>query len=95
MALASAIPVTLFDSLLAAIRKASDYNRDDTVPPAAVLWPDERREWEKLVPRLLVVLPGTDTRRVVDEYGLVVGSPIVEMDGMKLCPATLPGDRGD
>lgn len=48
---------TLFDSLLSAIQKAADYNRDDTVPPAAVLWPDEKREWEKLVPRLRGVLP--------------------------------------
>lgn len=48
---------TVFDSLLASLRKAADYNRDDTVPPAAVLWPDEKREWEKLVPRLRGVLP--------------------------------------
>ncbi len=26
--------------------KAADYNRDDTVPPAAILWPDEKREWK-------------------------------------------------
>ena len=26
-------------------------------PPAAVLWPDEKREWERLVPRLRVLLP--------------------------------------
>ena len=48
---------TVFDSLLGALQKAADYNRDDTVPPAAVLWPDEKREWEKLVPRLRAVLP--------------------------------------
>jgi hypothetical protein len=46
-----------FESLLASISRAADYNRDDTVPPAAVLWPDEKREWEKLVPRLRGVLP--------------------------------------
>lgn len=57
MAVTTASPVTLFDSLLYAIKKAAEYNRDDTVPPAAVLWPDERREWEKLVPRLRAVLP--------------------------------------
>ncbi len=48
---------SVFAALLASIQKAADYNRDDTVPPAAVLWPDEKREWEKLVPRLRAVLP--------------------------------------
>jgi hypothetical protein len=51
-----AVP-TVFDSLLGSLQSAADYNRDDTVPPAAVLWPDEKREWEKLVPRLQSVLP--------------------------------------
>ncbi len=44
--------MTVFDSLVAALQKSADYNRDDTVPPAAVLWPDEKREWEKLAHRL-------------------------------------------
>ena len=57
MAVQTANSVTVFDSLLNALQKAADYNRDDTVPPAAVLWPDEKREWEKLVPRLRAVLP--------------------------------------
>jgi hypothetical protein len=57
MATALANPSTFFDSLLAALQKAADYNRDDTVPPAAVLWPDEKREWEKLAPRLRGLLP--------------------------------------
>jgi hypothetical protein len=49
--------ITVFDSLLSALQKAADYNRDDTVRPAAVLWPDEKREWERLAPRLQAVLP--------------------------------------
>jgi hypothetical protein len=49
--------LTVLDSLLAALQKTADYNRDDSVQPAAVLWPDEKREWEKLVPRLRAVLP--------------------------------------
>jgi hypothetical protein len=57
MAMQISSPMTVFDSLLGAIQNAADYNRDDTVPPAAVLWPDEKREWEKLVPRLGAVLP--------------------------------------
>src|SRR5690348_4266746 len=48
---------TVLDALRASIRKSADHNRDDTVPPAAVLWPDEKREWERLVPRLRVLLP--------------------------------------
>ena len=50
-------PVTVFDTLLASLQKATDYNRDDTASPAAVLWPDEKREWERLVPRLRMSLP--------------------------------------
>jgi hypothetical protein len=49
--------MTVFDSILGALQKVADYNRDDTVPPAAILWPDERRDWEKLVPRLRAALP--------------------------------------
>lgn len=57
MAVQIASTMTFFDTLLAALQKAADYNRDDTVPPAAVLWPDEKREWEKLASRLRGVLP--------------------------------------
>ena len=49
MTVQTAAPITVFDALLASLQKAADYNRDDTVPPAAVLWPDEKREWERLV----------------------------------------------
>jgi len=49
--------MTFFDSLLGALQKATEYNSNDTLPPAAVLWPDEKREWEKLAPRLRSVLP--------------------------------------
>jgi hypothetical protein len=48
---------TVFDALLAALGKAGEYNRDDAVPPACVLWPDEKREWEPLAARLRAVLP--------------------------------------
>jgi hypothetical protein len=47
---------TVFDALVEALTGAAAYNRDDVVPPAAILWTDERREWESLVPRLRVVL---------------------------------------
>lgn len=48
---------TVLDALLVSVQTAADHNRDDAVPPAAVLWPDEKREWERLVPRLRVLLP--------------------------------------
>lgn len=47
----------VFDALLASVQKAADFNRDDMTPPAAVLWPDEKREWERLVPRLRAAWP--------------------------------------
>jgi hypothetical protein len=49
--------VTVFDALLASLQTAAEYHRDDAVRPAAILWPDEKREWERLVPRLRMVLP--------------------------------------
>jgi hypothetical protein len=48
---------TVFDALTASVQGTAAYNRDDVVPPAAILWTDERREWESLVPRLRVILP--------------------------------------
>src|SRR6266511_6458779 len=48
---------TVFEALTALVQGAAAYNRDDVVPPAAILWTDERREWESLVPRLRVILP--------------------------------------
>lgn len=54
-----AIPAagTVFDALVSALKGVAAYNRDDVVPPAAILWTDEKREWECLVPRLRMVLP--------------------------------------
>jgi hypothetical protein len=57
MAVQNSGPLTVFDTLLSALQKAADYNRDDTVPPAGILWPDEKREWEKLAPRFRAFLP--------------------------------------
>lgn len=87
---------TVFDALLASLQKAADYNRDDTVPPAAVLWPDEKREWEKLVPRLRSVLPQF---LVFGPYDAVHRSgPAIwlrcvlagKIDGVKLPTGTVP-----
>jgi len=48
---------TVFDAISASLKGAATYNRDDVVPPAVILWTDEKREWESLVPRLKMVLP--------------------------------------
>ena len=48
---------TFFDALANAIEAASSYNRQDQVPPAAVLWTDEARQWESLLPQLKERLP--------------------------------------
>lgn len=48
---------TVLEALLASIEKAAVHNRSVTVAPAAVLWPDEGRQWEPLLPVLRKVCP--------------------------------------
>lgn len=48
---------TVFDAILASLQAAAVYHKDDAVQPVAILWPDEKREWERLVPRLRMMLP--------------------------------------
>lgn len=48
---------TVFDAILASLAKASDYNRNDMVAPAVVLWTDKDRQWEPLAGRLRESLP--------------------------------------
>ena len=50
-------PTTVFDALLDAIHKAALYHKDDVVPPAAILWTDEKREFERVLPRLRLAAP--------------------------------------
>ena len=50
-------PQTFLDALVDAIEAASSYNRQDQTAPAAVLWPDEGRQWEGLLPLLRERLP--------------------------------------
>jgi hypothetical protein len=47
---------TIFDALIASIGSAAVYNKDDVAPPAAILWTDEKREFERLLPRLRLAL---------------------------------------
>ena len=49
---------SVLDALISSLAKAAEYNRDDAVAPAVVLWTDEKKEWESLVPRFRQALPG-------------------------------------
>lgn len=49
--------MTVLDSLIAALKKASEYNKADQVAPACVLWTDKDRQWEPLLSRLRQALP--------------------------------------
>ena len=48
---------TFLEALADAIESASSHNRQDQVTPAAVLWTDEARQWEELLPLLKNRLP--------------------------------------
>lgn len=48
---------TFLDAVVSAIQAAAAYNRNDQVPPAAVMWTDKERQWEPLIPRLRERLP--------------------------------------
>ena len=48
---------TFLDVLANAVEAASSHNRQDQVPPAAVLWTDEARQWEEILPLLKERLP--------------------------------------
>lgn len=50
-------PTTFLDGLIAALRQAGRYNRNDQVAPIAVLWTDKERQWQPLMPRLRLRLP--------------------------------------
>ena len=50
-------PKTFLDALTNAVEVASSHNRQDQIPPAAVLWTDEVRQWEDLLPLLKERLP--------------------------------------
>jgi hypothetical protein len=48
---------TFLDALVDAITDAGRYNKNDQVPPAAILWTDEERQWAPLLPLLRARLP--------------------------------------
>jgi hypothetical protein len=55
------LPTTAFDALVDSIHKAAVFNKDDVVQPAAILWTDEKREFERLLPRLRLASPNVLT----------------------------------
>jgi hypothetical protein len=56
MAMDSRQITTVLDALLASVQRAPEYNQNDIIEPAAVLWTDEGREWEQLMPRFRTLL---------------------------------------
>ncbi|MFC1492303.1 hypothetical protein ACFLQ0_06950 [Nitrospinota bacterium] len=42
----------VLDFLKAALKGAGEYNAQDQTSPVAIVWTDEERQWEPLVPRL-------------------------------------------
>lgn len=48
---------TVLEALALSLAKASVYNRGVMVGPAAILWTDEGRQWEGLIPLLRELLP--------------------------------------
>jgi len=49
--------ITFLDALVEALRRAGTYNKNDQVPPAAILWTDRERQWEAILPLLRTRLP--------------------------------------
>ena len=47
---------TVLEAILASLQAAGDYNQNDHVAPAAILWTDKDRQWEPLLPRLRQLL---------------------------------------
>jgi hypothetical protein len=50
-------PVTVLQYVEAALRRACSFDRNDRVPPAALLWPDKNSEWRPAVARLAGSVP--------------------------------------
>ena len=48
---------TFLDGLVAALKGAGAYAKDDQVARAAILWPDSERQWEPFIPALRDRLP--------------------------------------
>lgn len=47
----------ILDAIIQSLGRAGEYNADDQVAPAVILWPDKERQWEPLLPMLRERLP--------------------------------------
>jgi hypothetical protein len=50
-------PISVLQHVEAALRSACSFDRNDRMPPAALLWADKQREWLPVVTRLVPSLP--------------------------------------
>ncbi len=50
-------PATFLEFFVAALVGSTAYNKNDQVPPAAILWTDKERQWQPLLPLLRPQLP--------------------------------------
>lgn len=48
---------TVEQALMEAVRNAADHNPDVQTAPACVLWPDQDRQWQAVIPTLQEVMP--------------------------------------
>ena len=49
--------MTVLDAIIQSLSRAGEYNRNDQVAPAVILWPDKERQWESVLPVLRERLP--------------------------------------
>ncbi len=49
--------MTVLDAIIQSLSRAGEYNRDDQVAPAVILWPDKEHQWEPVLPVLRERLP--------------------------------------
>jgi hypothetical protein len=47
--------ITVLDTIIQSLSRAGEYNRDDQVAPAVILWPDKERQREPVLPVLPVL----------------------------------------
>ncbi len=41
--------MTVLDPIIQSLGRAGEYNREDQVAPAVILWPDKERQWEPVL----------------------------------------------
>lgn len=49
--------MTVLEAVIVALDRAATYNSNVEPPPAVILWPDEKQQWLRLIPRLRSELP--------------------------------------